>query len=57
LGSPYSGDGSEGSTSSPYSTSNRRYGVSAPITPPGGVDPERGTSYQYNNWNTGDSGP
>ena len=29
----------------------RRYGggVSAPITPPA-ADPERGTSYQYNNW-------
>lgn len=38
---------------------NRRYGVggggvSAPIAPPANADPERGTSYQYNNWQTDD---
>jgi len=49
LNSPYSGDGTGGS-SSPYTTS----GVSAPIRPPAGADPERGTSYQYNNWQTED---
>ena len=70
LSGPYSGDGSEGSMS-PYPSSslaeherderrrNTRYGagVSAPITPPAGADPEQGTSYQYNNWQIEGGGP
>lgn len=68
LSGPYSGDGTGPSPSPYSTSilsanereerdRNRRYGgggggVSAPISPPANVDPEQGTSYQYNNWNT-----